>query len=63
MKQSENIIAVPRGADIFYQGSFYKINATDQVFVYVNYGWILSSRAASEIKRIIKDEGKMVLIH
>ena len=51
-------MAIPKGADIFYQGSFYKISCTDQVFIYVNGDWILSSRSVGEIRNAILCEKK-----
>ena len=62
MNTGEAIIS-PKGADVFYQGSFYKISAINKVFIHVNGGWMLSSRSVNEIRQVIDTEGRLAFVH
>ncbi|WP_330924224.1 hypothetical protein [Candidatus Sororendozoicomonas aggregata] len=49
---------IPADADAYISGSYYKIGEMERAFVFVNGGWILSSRNVADIENDIDKKRK-----
>lgn len=44
---------IPRDADAYISGSYYKVGVMEKAFIFVNGGWVLSTREVSEVESYI----------
>lgn len=44
----------PSGAQIFFQGSYYKIGRCDRVFIFINGEWMSSQKPIDAVREAIK---------
>ncbi len=49
---------IPADADAYISGSYYKIGQMERAFIFVNGGWILSSRNVADIEDDINKKRK-----
>ena len=44
---------VPRDADAYISGSYYKVGLMEKAFIFLNGEWVLSTREVSEVESYI----------